>query len=468
MKTALLTFALALISLVSFAQTNTPLSLSPLPGGYNGPVDIAHAGDSRLFVVGRPGYIYVLDSNRVKLPRLFLNISGRVKSSGGEQGLLGLAFHPDFAQNGFFYVYYIRQANSDTSYLSRFSVLAGDPNRADSLSEVVLMKIRQPFDNHNAGDLAFGPDGYLYIACGDGGDGGDPFNNSQNNQSLLGKILRIDVNGGTPYAIPIDNPFAGSATARGEIWSTGLRNPWRIAFDRLTNDLWIGDVGQNDWEEIDLQRATEGGGNYGWRCYEGNANYNTQNCGNPSSYRAPVFVYPSTATSQTGCSVTGGYVYRGSDFPALQGQYIFGDYCSGNIWRLAETSPGTFSASSPQKLMNSGRLSTFGEDHRGELYVADITGTVYRVNGPATSLDPSAIPDLTLGPLPWTETLDVASATQRLHTARLYDLQGKMYPLSFDSQPNGLRIARPGVASGIYLLEVEAENGVKARKKVVL
>ncbi len=339
------------------------------------PVDIANAGDGsgRLFIVEKGGTIKIIQAGA--LVGDLLDISSKV-STGGEQGLLGLAFHPDFSTNNYFYVNYTN--TQGTTVVSRFTIMAGSPNSADPNSELIILTISQPYGNHNAGDVEFGPDGYLYITSGDGGSGNDPQNNSQNGLSLLGKILRIDVDGSAPYTIPADNPFVGDPNIRDEIWALGLRNPWRFSFDRQTGDLWIGDVGQNRREEIDFQPASSSGGeNYGWRCYEANLPNNTSNCGPMSSYVFPVFDYGrSNATG--GQSVTGGYVYRGNNHPGLQGLYIFCDFASNNCWTLEPDGSGGWTA---VRFGNTTAqsISTFGEDENGELYAANYDGTIYEV-----------------------------------------------------------------------------------------
>lgn len=347
--------------------------------GFVQPVDIANAGDSRLFIVERRGIIHVVDSAGNTLPTPFLNIDPIVKSTGGsERGLLGLVFHPQFPDSNYFYVNYIN--NSNNTNVSRFTV-SGNPDVADPNSEVILLTVTQPYSNHNGGDLSFGPDGYLYIGLGDGGNGGDPQNYAQNNLSLLGKMLRIDVDGDSLYAIPPDNPFVGDTTVLDEIWASGLRNPWRFSFDRLTNDIWIADVGQNAVEEIDFQPAASNGGeDYGWRCYEGNNTFNTANCAPAGSFVFPVHTY--AHSNFNGCSVTGGYVYRGNDYGPLQGYYIFGDYCSGRIWTLyPDTASGSgFLLLDHGTLMPGFNLSSFGENADGELFMSGLgNGTIYRI-----------------------------------------------------------------------------------------
>jgi glucose/arabinose dehydrogenase len=323
------------------------------------PVDIqaAYDGSQRLFILEKSGYIRVHQNGEL-LAAPFLDISDRVDDSSNEMGLLGLAFHPDFEQNGYFYVNYTG-AGGHTS-ISRFQAGAGstDPN-----TEKVLMTIRQPFPNHNGGALAFGPDGYLYLALGDGGAAGDPLKNGQNTASLLGKILRIDVNIGDPYAIPAGNPFGN------EVWAYGLRNPWRISFDRANGDLWIGDVGQGAWEEIDtLPAGAQGGANFGWSIMEGNHGYD----GDP----APGLLLPAVEYShEFGCSVTGGYVYRGR-MPEWNGIYLYGDYCTGYIWGLLLSAGGWQN----QLLYQTGsNITTFGVDEAGELYFAGDNGNVYQL-----------------------------------------------------------------------------------------
>ena len=343
----------------------------------NRPVDITNAGDDRLFVVDQNGRIRIVQANGTVLSTPFLDINDRVVNLGGigdERGLMGLVFHPDYANNGYFYVNYIN--NSGDSRISRFSVNSNDPNTADPDSEMVILAINQPFGNHNGGDLAFGPDGYLYIGMGDGGAGGDPGNRSQTRTNILGKMLRIDVDNGDPYTIPESNPFAEDDFTLDEIWAIGLRNPWRFSFDRETGDLWIADVGQDTWEEIDFQPASSTGGeNYGWRCKEGFANFNTSGCN--ENYLDPVHVYANTGT--VGCSVTGGYVYRGSMYPDLVGKYIYADYCSGRIWSLEQDDNDNWVN---EELLNTANfnISAFGEDVNGELYIAGIsTGIIYKV-----------------------------------------------------------------------------------------
>ncbi|MCF6148779.1 MAG: PQQ-dependent sugar dehydrogenase [Candidatus Kuenenia sp.] len=348
----------------------------------NKPVAITHAGDGsgRIFIGLQDGLVVIFDGTEL-LSSPFLDIQSRV-SCCGERGLLGIAFHPDYKNNGYFYLNYT-DINGNTA-IARYSV-SDDPDVADLESEDILINIQQPYSNHNGGHLTFGPDGYLYIGTGDGGAGGDPFNNAQDIKSLLGKILRIDVNNGFPYAIPSDNPFRENPDARGEIWAYGLRNPWRFSFDRLTGDLFIADVGQNTLEEVNFQKANSNGGeNYGWRLMEGNHCYNpSENC-NDGTLTLPVLEYDHSS----GCSITGGYRYRGRMIPPLFGIYLYGDYCSGTIWGAKRNKQGTWET---KKLLDSDyAISTFGEDEKGEVYFAhydEDDGSVYRITNviPKTS-----------------------------------------------------------------------------------
>jgi glucose/arabinose dehydrogenase len=369
-----LRWLLLLLPLSAWAQPK--IQLEQFSTGFNRPVDITHCGDSRLFVVEQRGYIWILDSLGNKLPTPFLNIDSLVNSNGNEQGLLGLAFHPNYTQNGFFYVNYIRN-NSDTR-VARYSV-SGDPNVANAASAKTLLDVDQPYSNHNGGCLKFGADSMLYISLGDGGSGGDPQNYSQTKNTYLGKMLRVDVNNPVApyYTVPPDNPFVGDAAYFPEIWSLGLRNVWRFSFDRLTGDMWMGEVGQSAREEINFEAAGDAGHNYGWRCYEGNNPYNTAGCQPASSYTAPAYAY--NHSTANGCSVTGGFIYRGSKYPDLYGQYIFADYCSGRWWNTKRETNGTFTT---QVLANLTpyEYTTFGEDRLGELYVGALSsGKIFKI-----------------------------------------------------------------------------------------
>lgn len=376
--------AVALVSLfaaTSLVAGSPEIDTQLLVSGLDEPVVVTHANDGsgRLFIVEQDGVIRIWDGLQL-LGTPFLNIDPRV-TSGSEKGLLGLAFHPDYLNNGEFFVHY---SAADTTgdpdvdhftVISRFSVQGGDPDQANPTSEEEIFRYPQPFSNHNGGQLAFGPDGYLYIGLGDGGLGGDTLNSGQRVDTLLGKILRIDIDGAAPYEIPPDNPFVGEV-GLDEIWAFGLRNPWQFSFDRNSGDLFIGDVGQTAWEEIDYQPASSSGGeNYGWRCYEGNHPYNTSGCGPIEDYVGPILEYPHSQ----GCSITGGYRYRGSQFPNLSGTYLYGDYCTGIIW--GGTNDGGGWSSTPLHSSNL-NISAFGEDEDGELYVADHlnnNGAVYRI-----------------------------------------------------------------------------------------
>jgi glucose/arabinose dehydrogenase len=293
-----------------------------------------------------------------------------VDDGGNEQGLLGLAFHPDYEHNGFFYVNYTR-GGGDT-VIARYQVSA-DQNMSDPASEVKLLEVNQPFPNHNGGVVAFGPDGFLYLGLGDGGAAGDPFGNAQSLTTFLGKILRIDVDSGDPYTVPIDNPFMTGNVAH-EIWAYGLRNPWRFSFDRATGDLFIADVGQGDWEEVDvLPGGSAGGANFGWDYREGAHDYAGDA---PAGLIEPVAEY---SHSEGGCSVTGGDVYRGPSLPEWQGIYLYGDFCSGLIWGMIRSGD---SWQAPILFDTAFGISSFGEDEAGELYLADLNGAVYRLSKP--------------------------------------------------------------------------------------
>ena len=347
----------------------TSIQWEAIASGFDTPVGLAHAGDERLFIVEQPGRIRLIQDGQV-LATPFLDIANIVNDSANEQGLLGLAFHPEYGSNGRFYVNY--SGDNGETIIAEYGV-SNDPNTADSTSGRILLTIPQPYGNHNGGQLAFGPDGYLYIGMGDGGSQNDPQNNAQNGASLLGKILRLDVNQ-EPYAIPTDNPFVGQSGVRGEIWAFGLRNPWRFSFDKLTGDLFIADVGQNEWEEISWQPAGLGGQNYGWRIYEGSQCY-LDDCNTPN-LTAPIAEY---SHSGGHCSVTGGYMYRGTAVPALWGNYFLADYCSGAIWRLFPN-PSTGAWDLAEVGRANFRIASFGEDVYGELYIlSQNEGVVYRV-----------------------------------------------------------------------------------------
>ncbi|HWQ53656.1 MAG TPA: PQQ-dependent sugar dehydrogenase [Bryobacteraceae bacterium] len=335
-------------------------------------------GDARLFVMERVGRIRVIEGGAL-LAEPFLDISARV-ASGGERGLLGLAFPPGFATKQYFYVNYTDRQGDTT--IARYRVTQS-PNRADPASEAVLLKIQQPFANHNGGQIRFGPDGYLYIGMGDGGSAGDPQNNAQNPRSLLGKLLRYDSESDlSQFRIPADNPFANNPLYEPAIWALGLRNPWRFSFDRETGDQWIADVGQNRAEEINFQPAGRGGQNYGWNPTEGLQCF-LPGC-NLAAYTLPVIEYGRSE----GCSASGGFVYRGSDLPALKGQYLYGDYCTGTIWGLRRDGDRWVN----QTLLRvSEGVTTFGEDSSGEIYVGTGAGSVYRLAAPPSAAGPSVL-----------------------------------------------------------------------------
>ena len=342
--------------------------------GFQQPVQVTNAGDgsNRLFVVGRLGTIRVIDA-AVTLESPFLEVGDLIRTGGSEQGLLGLAFHPAYRESGRFFVNYTnRQGNT---VVAEYGVSPSDPNRARPEAVRVVLTYEQPFRNHNGGMLAFGPDGYLYIGVGDGGSGGDPQGNGQSLATLLGKMLRIDIDAGDRYSIPADNPFVDDASARPEIWAYGLRNPWRYSFDRETGDLYIADVGQNRIEEVSFQPASSSGGeNYGWNVIEGSSCFSPSTGCDDSGLVLPVAEYD----HRDGCSITGGYVYRGQSEPTLIGSYLFADFCSGRIWTSIRSEGGAWIT--VERLTTGLSISSFGEDESGEIYFTDLrSGEIYRI-----------------------------------------------------------------------------------------
>jgi len=357
-------------------QSDFGLALERVVDGLDAPVLVTSApGDSRLFVVERPGRIRIVAGGSV-LARPFVDITA-LTTSGGERGLLGLAFHPGYATNGRLYVNHT-DLEGDTRVVE---LTATDPDRADPSSLRTVLEVAQPFSNHNGGHLAFGPDGMLYIGLGDGGSGGDPQGNGQRPSTLLGSMLRVDVDGAGSYEVPQDNPFLGDPSAAPETWAFGLRNPWRFSFDRVKGDLYIADVGQNAREEISFQPSASGGGqNYGWNVLEGSSCFATAPC-DPTGTTLPVHEY----THADGCSVTGGYVYRGAAVPSMAGRYVFSDFCGGWIRSFRVTGGvATDLVDHTQDISTNSNVTianpvSFGEDADGELYVVSLDGAVYRV-----------------------------------------------------------------------------------------
>ncbi len=364
------------VTLRASAPNPEGVKLSLVANGFFRPVALttANDGSGRFFIVEQSGRIWIMQDGQI-LPDPFLNITDRVSQSStrgySELGLLGLAFDPDFSENATFYVHYNDRDN--TSIISQFK-LSDDDNLADKASEAVLLTMRQPFANHNGGEIAFGPDGYLYVSFGDGGSQGDPNDTGQDPSDWFASILRIDPDGEGAYAIPETNPYFRDPSYGREVWAYGLRNAWRFSFDRATGDMYVADVGQNVWEEVNFQPADSlGGVNYGWSDYEASAPYAVGTA--PANMTYPFFEY---AHQNGRCSVTGGYVYRGEAVPDLDGVYLFGDYCTGEIWASWRDLNGDWQS---ELFLSAGfSISTFGQDERGEMYVADHSGDIYRID----------------------------------------------------------------------------------------
>nr|WP_294935069.1 PQQ-dependent sugar dehydrogenase [uncultured Flavobacterium sp.] len=449
MKTRLLFIVLLFIQCTDQHSQTAVIGLQNFASGFSSPVEITHCGDSRLFVVEQDGLIKILNSNGTTNATPFLNITS-LTNGGGERGLLGLAFHPNYASNGFFYVNYTN--TSGNTVIARYSVSAGDPNVA-SPTGTILLTIAQPYANHNGGTLKFGSDGYLYIGMGDGGSGGDPENRAQNINELLGKMLRIDVNSGSPYGIPASNPYVGVA-GEDEIWAIGLRNPWKFSFDRQNGDLWIADVGQNAYEEVNRAGAAEGGLNYGWRCYEGNTAYNTAGCPPQASMKSPLFV---TTHASGACSITGGYVYRGSLYPNFQGKYFFSDYCLAKIGMSDASGNVTFSST-----FTGNSFVTFGEDVNGELYVGSIgNGIIYKIIDTSLGVAENDKKAFNVYPNPAKSEVFISSNNEATYatSVEINDLNGKKL-LSQKTENVPIHAVNTEVlATGLYLLKIGTNLG---------
>ncbi|MCP4165319.1 MAG: glucose dehydrogenase [Chloroflexi bacterium] len=350
------------------------ISLEPFIVAPNQITYLTHAGDDsgRLFLVEKAGRVRIIGDGRV-LETPYLDITDLVASGGSEQGLLSIAFPPDFTVSRVFYVNYTDRAGDGDTVIARYH-LSSDSNIADAMSGQILLTVDQPAANHNGGQIQFGPDGYLYVGTGDGGRANDPWDNAENLSVLLGKMLRLDVENAETYAVPASNPFVQQDGLRPEIWAYGLRNPWRFSFDRATGDMYIADVGQNRWEEISIQPAASAGGeHYGWDTMEGRHCFEPANGCNRSDKELPVAEYG----HDQGCSITGGYVYRGQQYPAWDGTYFYADYCNGRIWAMRQHDSGDWLN---EFILDSGiNIASFAEDESGELYVLDLGGTVYRL-----------------------------------------------------------------------------------------
>ncbi|MAN29261.1 MULTISPECIES: PQQ-dependent sugar dehydrogenase [Mesonia] len=446
---------LYLLAQISFAQQ---LSIEEFATGFSSPLNIQHAGDERLFVVEQGGLIKILN-NLSTNPTPYLDISNQI-SSNGERGLLGLAFHPNYQTNGKFYIYYT-DINGD-SQLSEFTVDSNNPDAADASSEVNLLSIAQPFSNHNGGCIAFGPDGMLYVATGDGGSAGDPNDNAQNLNSLLGKILRLDVDIAAPY-IPSDNPYVNDGNTLDEIWAFGVRNPWKFSFDTSTEEIWIADVGQNEIEEINKTNNTAGL-NYGWRCYEGNQVYDSSgNCPENNQLTFPFAEYTHNNSGLSKCSITGGFVYRGSEFPNLLGNYVFADFCSDELGMVDNT--GNITYFGP---FSGNNFSSFGVDQNNNLYVAGISsGTIYKVIDESLTAKNDSFENLVLYPNPTSGEVFL-DAAENIQQVELFSIQGELLVKNSFAHNSSRKLAFSNLASGLYLLKFTNYKEETATKQLII
>lgn len=457
-STLLIFFLFGVFSYLSAQQSGITLEL--FRSGFDSPLDLQHAGDDRIFIVEQGGHIKIIQADGSINETPFLDITSKI-SSGGERGLLGLAFHKEYQDNGYFYVNYTN-LDGDTRVV-RYSV---DPNNADlslSNSDLVIIGFEQPYANHNGGHILFGPDGYLYIASGDGGSGGDPDGNAQNINSFLGKILRINVDNpsnGKNYGIPSDNPFVGNPNAKEEIWAYGLRNPWRFTVDGGLGTV-IADVGQSEIEEINWQSDNSAGLNYGWRCYEGSQPYNTSNCPPSGELTFPFAEYSHTNGN---CSITGGLI-REVGFPDIQTLYFFADFCSGLIGSVDRengwiTEYGNFP----------GNWVSFGEDNNDNFYIIDITdGEIFKIN-----LDPLSINDVDLEsklmifPNPTSEILNVQMPNDNIEAIKIYDTKGVLVLKQTTLSVSEISIPIDNLSKGFYFAEILSDQGKSIRRKLII
>ncbi|MCG2420053.1 PQQ-dependent sugar dehydrogenase [Aequorivita sp. F47161] len=458
MKNLLLPLCFFIFSTLVFSQD---VSIELFKDNFNQPLSLQHANDDRLFVVEKGGKVKIIQVNGTVNTTPYLDISAQI-TTNGERGLLGLAFHPNYANNGFFYVNYT-DTNGDTQ-ISRFSVDSNNPDLADFNSELPLISYDQPASNHNGGNLAFGPDGYLYIASGDGGGSGDPNDRGQDLIYPLGKILRIDVDnptGGNNYGIPATNPFVGDPNALDEIWAYGLRNPWRFSFDFTENNIWIADVGQTSREEINRANITEAGLNYGWRCYEGTQPFNTQNCPPQSEMTFPLAEYTHTSGN---CSISGGFVYRGSIYTDIYGLYFFADFCSGLIGTVDDAGNlvehGTFT----------GSWVSFGEDVTKELYLLDLGGSIYKIKGDeiASTEDFSIENTLSMLPNPASENVSFSLNNEQLNSISLFDVRGRLIISEENIFNSEKTISISNLKSGIYFAKITSTKAQNIIKKLIV
>lgn len=459
-KNAMRKLILVLLLLTSSIVFSQEIIVELFKDGFTKPLSLQHANDNRLFIVEQGGKIKIIQENGTINSVPFLDISGQI-SNGGERGLLGLAFHPDYTDNGYFYVNYTKP-NGDTQ-IARFSVDSGNPDLADTNSEFPILGYEQPFANHNGGNLVFGPEGYLYISSGDGGGGGDPGNRAQDLNSLLGKLLRIDVDNpsdGNNYGIPTDNPFVGNPNAREEIWAYGLRNPWRFSFDLTDNTIWIADVGQSEREEINHASITEGGLNYGWRCYEGSLPYNSQNCPPQSELTFPFAEYNHDNGK---CSITGGYVYRGILQPSLRGYYIFADFCTGKIGTILYDDSIMWSSNLTASWVS------FGEDINKELYIIDLDGGIYIIKAAELGTEEISIENsLKMIPNPTSGNVVFSLKDDLLQTILLFDIRGGLISSEENIFRNKHTASTESLSPGVYFAKVTSESGVSTVKKLIV
>ncbi|WP_419487280.1 PQQ-dependent sugar dehydrogenase [Chryseobacterium bernardetii] len=455
MKNLLFTLSI-FSSLIVNAQS---INLVEFATGLTSPVEITNANDSRLFVVQQNGIIKIIQPDGTINPTNFLNISSKILFNG-ERGLLGLAFHPQYSTNGYFFVYYNNTAGNVV--LARYSVNSTNPDVADPNSEKILLNIPKPFANHNGGSIHFAPDGKLWVITGDGGSAGDPNNNAQNKNSLLGKMLRLDVDATGPYNIPPDNPFVGNTIdGADEVWAYGLRNAWKFSFDITTGNAMIADVGQGAIEEINKMPITQAGINYGWRCYEGNTAYNTTGCPAQSTMTFPVAVYDHSGGK---CSITGGYVYRGTQYPSLQGKYFFADYCSNQIGILNTDNSITWTSA-----YSGNGFSSFGQDSQKELYVAGVeSGKIYKITTGTLNTHENDFPEtIKIYPNPASKQIFISGVKGKTTTAEIISAEGRKM-LKTDNITNEKGIDISGLTPGVYFINLKSGDYKSYSQKIVI